>query len=275
MFLGKKNMDVEILTNSEAQFKCIARDIEPTFMNALRRIIMAEVPIPAIEKVYIVENTGVLYDDILAHRLGLVPLKGGEALTMVEKCSCGGKGCSQCESVLTLEIEAKEDNSMVYSGRLKSEGPVFPANNNVPIAELNAGQKLTLQAHARLGIGKDHAKWQPVSAAALKFEPKIEIDESKCNQCANCVKECPRKVLSIKDKKIIVTSLWDCTLCKVCEEICPESAINISYNDRNSMLIIETTGSISNDALVLTGCDVLLQKIENLKNWMKELPEVT
>ena len=268
-------MDVEILINSEAQFKCVARDVEPTFMNALRRVIMAEVPVPAIEKVYIAENTGVLYDDILSHRLGLIPLKGGESLIMMEKCSCEGKGCSQCESVMTLEIEAKEDNFVVYSGRLKAEGAVYPANNNVPIAELNAGQKLTLEAHARLGMGKDHAKWQPVSAAAVKFEPKIEISIEKCNECAACAKECPRKVLTVKDKKIIVTSLWDCTLCKVCEEVCPESAIKITYNDRNSMLMLETNGSLTNDVLVLSGCDMLLQKVENLKNWMKELPEVT
>jgi len=268
-------MDFEVLSSSEGQLRFKVRDIDPTFMNALRRIIMSEVPIPAIEKVYIAENTSVLYDDILAHRLGLIPLKSSEALTLPEKCTCERKGCPQCESVLTLDVEAKEDNYMVYSGRLKAEGPVFPANNNIPIVELNAGQKLTLEAHARLGIGKDHAKWQPVSAAAVQFEPIITIDQKKCNQCADCVKDCPKQILELKDKTLIVTSLWDCSICKVCEEVCPSSAVTVSYNDKNSLLMIETTGSMTNDELVVAACDVLLGKTAELKNCIKELPEAS
>lgn len=268
-------MDVEVLSNSEGQLRFIVRDIDPTFMNALRRTIMAEVPIPAIEKVYIAENTSVLYDDILAHRLGLIPLKGGESLGLQGSCSCEGKGCPLCESVLTLDVDTKEDKLFVYSGRLKAEGSVFPANNNIPIVELNAGQKLTLEAHARLGIGKEHAKWQPVSAASVQFEPIITIDQDKCNQCADCAKECPKKVLKLKDKTLLVTSLWDCTLCKICEEVCPSSAVAISYNDRNSSMLLETTGSMTNDELVLAACEVLLRKFTDLRKSLEELPEAS
>jgi DNA-directed RNA polymerase subunit D len=266
-------MGVKVLSNSEGQLKFIANGMDPSFMNAIRRIIMAEVAIPAIEKVYIAENTSVLYDDIIAHRLGLIPLKGGEILTLTEKCDCDKKGCPKCESILTLEVEAVEDNFIVYSGRMKAEGSVFPANNNIPIAEMNAGQKLTLEAHARLGLGKNHAKWQPVSACAVKYEPIIEIDTKKCDLCGVCIEECPKKILKEKDSTIVITSLWDCTLCKLCEEVCPPEAIKISYDDRNSMLIVETTGSLTNDELVLAACDVLLRKCEELKNAIKGLSE--
>jgi DNA-directed RNA polymerase subunit D len=268
-------MNVEVLSNLEGQLRFIVKDVDPTFMNALRRAIMAEVAIPAIEKVYIAENTSVLYDDILAHRLGLIPLKGGETLQPQEGCSCNGKGCPLCESVLTLDVDTNEDNFVVYSGRLKSEGSLFPANNNIPIVELNAGQKLTLEAHARLGVGKEHAKWQPVSAASVQFEPIITIDQEKCNQCADCAKDCPKKVLKLKDKTLVVTSLWDCTLCKVCEEICPSSAISISFNDNNSLMLLETTGSMTNDELVMAASDVLLKKFTDLRKSLEELQEAS
>lgn len=266
-------MDVEVVSNTEAQLRFAVKGVEPTFMNSLRRLIMAEVAIPAIDKVYIAENTSVLYDDILAHRLGLVPLKGGETLIRPEKCDCGGKGCARCESILTMDVEAKEDNSMVYSGRLKSEGSLFPANNNIPLAELNAGQKITLEAHARLGTGKEHAKWQPVSACTVTFEPVITIDQERCKASAACIASCPRKVLAMKDKKLIVTSLWDCSMCKMCEEVCPNGAIKVSYNERNSMLTVETTGSLTNSELVLAACDLIMQKCNELSEALKALQE--
>lgn len=266
-------MDVEVVSNTDEQLKFAVKGIEPTFMNTLRRLIMDEVAIPAVQKVYIAENTSVLYDDILAHRLGLIPLKGGEALTLIEKCDCEGKGCARCESILTMEVEAKEDNFMVYSGRLKSEGSLFPANNNIPLAELNAGQKITLEAHARLGTGREHAKWQPVSACTVTLEPIISIDREKCQESAVCVESCPKKVLSIKDKKLIVVSLWDCSMCKLCEELCPNGAIKISYNEKNSMLALETTGSLTNSELVLAACDLVLKKCDELSKAVKDLPE--
>jgi DNA-directed RNA polymerase subunit D len=266
-------MDVEILGTTDDQLRLLVREIEPTFMSAIRRIIMAEVPIPAIDKVYIAENTSVLYDEMLAHRLGLVPLKGGEALTLPEKCSCDKKGCNLCESVLTLEVEAKEDDSIVYSGRLKAEGSVFPANNDIPIVKLNSGQKVALVAHARLGLGKEHAKWQPASACVVKYEPVISIDSKKCELHAACVEECPKKILAVKEKTLTVTSIWDCSLCKVCEEACPNSAIKVSCNDRNSELIVETTGSLSTEELVLAACEVLLHKCADLTSAIKDLPE--
>ncbi len=266
-------MDVEVISSADEQLKVVMKGVEPTFMNTLRRIIMADVAIPAIEKVYIAENTSVLYDDILAHRLGLIPLKGGEALTLIEKCDCDRKGCAKCESILTMEVEAKEDNFLVYSGRLKSEGALFPANNNIPLAELNAGQKITLEAHARLGTGREHAKWQPVSACTVTLEPVITIDRSKCKGAAVCIEACPKKVLALRDKRLIVTSLWDCPMCKLCEELCPNGAIEISHNDKTSMLTVETTGSLTNNELVQAACDLVLQKCDELGKALKSLPE--
>ncbi|MDD1776339.1 MAG: DNA-directed RNA polymerase subunit D [Candidatus Methanomethylicus sp.] len=266
-------MDVEILGTTEGQLRVIIRNVEPAFVNAIRRIVMAEIPIPAIEKVYIAENTGVLYDEIIAHRLGLVPLKGGEALIHPSECDCDGKGCSKCESILTLEVEATEDHFLVYSGRLKAEGSVFPCNNEIPIVELNQGQRLTLEAHARLGTAKEHAKWQPVSVATVKYEPIVKIDMKSCDLCGLCVEECPKKILAANGKNLIVTSLWDCTLCKVCESICPKGAVNISYNANNSMLMLESTGSMPNEELVLAACDIVSNKCSMLRNALKELPE--
>lgn len=262
-------MDVEVLGSNNDQLSVVFREAQPTFLNAIRRIIMADIPIPAIEKVYVGENTSVSYDEVLAHRLGMIPMRGGETLVPPDQCGCGGKGCNLCESVLTLEVEAKEDNVIVYSGRLKADGSVFPANNDIPIAKLNAGQKIVLVAHARLGTGREHAKWQPVSACVIKYEPVISI-QSNCDLCGICVERCPRKILRIDEKSLKATSIWDCSLCKICEEVCPKSAIKISYNDKVSRLTVETTGSRSNEELILSAFAYLIKKCESLRGSLVE-----
>jgi DNA-directed RNA polymerase subunit D len=266
-------MDVEILGKTEGQLKVMVRGIEPTLMNAIRRIVMAEIPIPAIEKVYIAENTGVVYDEMLAHRLGLVPLKGGESLILPSECDCNGKGCPKCESILTLEVEATEDHFVVMSGRLKAEGSVFPANNEIPLVELNQSQRLALEVHAKLGTGKNHTKWQPVSVSVVKYEPVIKIDMKKCDLCKLCIEECPKKVLAIKGQDLIVTSAINCSLCKVCESICPKGAVKVSYNNSNTMLMLESMGTFTNEELVMLACDAVSNKCVALRKALSELPE--
>uniref|UniRef100_A0A7J3UXJ2 DNA-directed RNA polymerase subunit Rpo3 n=2 Tax=Candidatus Methanosuratincola (ex Vanwonterghem et al. 2016) TaxID=1915412 RepID=A0A7J3UXJ2_9CREN len=268
-------MDVEVLGNRGARFTIIARGVDPSFINAIRRTVMADVAVPAVDKVFIAENSGVLYDEIIAHRIGLIPLKGGEGLVHPSNCECGGKGCPRCEAILTLEVEAPEDAYTVYSGRLKPEGSVFVANNDIPIAVLNKGQRIALEAHARLGSGREHAKWQPVSGAVVKYEPIIEIDTEKCSLSAKCVQACPKKILAIEGNNLKVISVWDCTLCKECVEACPNGAISVSYNPANAMLMLESEGSLSPQELIFAACEVLKDKFESIRIALENAKEAS
>lgn len=48
--------------------------IDAAIANAFRRILLAEVPTMAVEKVLVYNNTSIVQDEILAHRLGLIPI---------------------------------------------------------------------------------------------------------------------------------------------------------------------------------------------------------
>jgi DNA-directed RNA polymerase subunit D len=68
-----------------------------------------------------------------------------------------------------LDSEANEKTLIVTSGELVSEDElVKPVSKDIPIVVLAPSQKLKFEAYARLGIGKDHAKWQPTAAAVVK-----------------------------------------------------------------------------------------------------------
>jgi DNA-directed RNA polymerase subunit D len=76
-------MDIKLLTKEQDTIRFVLSDVSPAFANALRRIILAEVPVMAIEDVMILENSSVMYDEILAHRLGLIPITTDQTTTFL------------------------------------------------------------------------------------------------------------------------------------------------------------------------------------------------
>ena len=132
---------------------------------------ISEVPTLAIDDVVILENSSVMHDEAVAHRLGLIPLRTGlDRFVMPQDCDCKSTlGCSKCRVLLVLDSEAMEKTKIVTSGELLSEDElVKPVSKDIPIVVLAPAQKLKFEAYARLGVGKDHAKWQPTSAAIVK-----------------------------------------------------------------------------------------------------------
>lgn len=144
--------------------------IDRSYANAVRRFCIAEVPCMAIDDVVILENSSVLYDEILAHRLGMVPIKTDlERYVLPEKCDCGSPlGCHKCRVLFVLDAKGKDRVTTVYSGDLVSEDrEIRPVSETIPLVKLALGQSVKLEAYARLGRGKEHAKWQPCTVVVL------------------------------------------------------------------------------------------------------------
>ncbi len=101
-------MKIEVLEKDETNLRVIIRDADVPLMNALRRIVLAEVPSMAIDEVVMIENSSILQDEMIAHRLGLVPLKTDlEGYNLPEDCECKSEfGCPQCRVTLTLNAES-------------------------------------------------------------------------------------------------------------------------------------------------------------------------
>jgi len=174
------SMKIRVIDKTETTARLIVEGVDVPFMNTLRRIILAEVPSMAIDEVVVLENSSVLHDEILAHRLGLIPLKTDlDSYNLPEECPCKSEfGCNLCRVTLTLDVEATEGVRTVYSGDLLPENPdVAPVSDKIPIVKLAPNQRIRLEAYARLGRGKEHAKWQPVSVCTYKYFPKVEIKE--------------------------------------------------------------------------------------------------
>ncbi|HJJ89828.1 MAG TPA: DNA-directed RNA polymerase subunit D [Methanocorpusculum sp.] len=226
----------------------------PAFANTLRRTMIGEVPTLSIEDVRIYDNTSVLFDEILAHRIGLIPIKTDlSQFVPRSKCTCGGDGCPQCTVTFTLSAEGP---GMITSNDLVSIDPrIGPVHNNIPIVKLWEGQKVILEAIAELNTGLEHAKWQPTLACGYKEFPIITI-HNNCDGCGKCVAECHRNVLEISDNIVHIRVVngeskeKDCSMCRLCETACMNTgigespAITISADSTKFVFVVESDGSL-------------------------------
>lgn len=163
-------VSIDVIESSPSKVRVRLRGIDRAYANAIRRVAISQVPTMAIDDVVILENSSVMFDELVAHRLGLIPLKTDlDRYNMPEDCDCkNALGCPKCRVLLVLDAEAIDRVRTVTSGDLISEDPESkPVNDNIPIVKLAPGQKIKLEAYARLGRGSEHAKWQPTSASVL------------------------------------------------------------------------------------------------------------
>jgi DNA-directed RNA polymerase subunit D len=242
---------------------------------------IGEVPTLSIDDVKIYDNTSALFDEMLAHRLGLIPIASDEGFTVPrEECSCGGEGCPACSVVLTMSVEGP---GMVYSRDLISEDPrIAPSDPDIPIVKLTKDQKVVLEARAVVSCGREHAKWQPTTACGYKNYPVISISE-KCDACAQCVDECPREILEISHGKVAVAEgkLEACSLCRLCERAClntgigEESAIRIGTDESRFLFVVESDGSLPAGRIVAKALEYLKSQSGELSSHLEELSGVT
>jgi DNA-directed RNA polymerase subunit D len=264
-------MKVEVLEKTDTDMRLVIREADTAFMNTLRRTILAEVPSMAVEEVVFIENSSVLKDEILAHRLGLIPLRTDlSSYNLPEECTCKSEfGCSLCRVTLTLDVDAGEDSRTVYSGDLRSEDPaITPVSENIPVVKLAPHQKIKLEAYAQLGRGKEHAKWQPVCMCTYRYWPEIRIDKKKCDACGECVEVCPKKILVNIGKKIEIRDQANCTLCKDCMDACPQNppAVEIDWKEDSFIFSLESTGALPPEKIMFESLNILNKKSEDFVN---------
>ncbi len=263
-------MEIRLVDKNDFFARLVIEGVDSAFMNSLRRIIVAEVPAMAIDEVVVIENSSMLHDEILAHRLGFVPLRTDlDSYNLPENCPCKSElGCNLCRASLTLNVEATNGGRTVYSGDLVSENPnITPVSSRIPIVKLAPDQHLKLENYARLGKGEKHAKWQPVSKCTYKHFPKVKISEKECDSCGKCVDACPKRVLSISEggKRPDLRNVIDCTMCRDCVGACPKNppAIEVSLNKDVFVMDIESTGALPFDRIVTEAIKILDGKFES------------
>ena len=264
---------------SERRGKFILRNSFPAMANAIRRTMLSDIPKMAIDKVEFhlgpimvddkeYESATPLFDEVIAHRLGLIPVPTDyELFTFQDQCVCGGEGCPGC--VITYSLN-KHGPCTVTSGDLIPLGDdtLKVKDEFIPIVKLTDTQAVMIYCHAVMGTAKQHVKWQAVFGAGYSYMPEVTVDPDVADDpdMLKCVNVCPRNVFAIENGKLTVIDAMNCSLCNACTQDVSEGAIKISSDDTAFIFKYETDGSI-------TARQALDKAVEILANEAKEFGE--
>lgn len=230
---------MEVISKSDEKF-IIRMDANESLANAIRRSV-SEIPTLAIDEVEIYKNDSALYDEVLAHRLGLIPLKTE-------------KGMSS-KTAIDLKL-TKVGPSTVYSGDLTGSADLV--QDKIPITILGDGHKLELLATARLGKGIEHAKHIPglcYYRHLLEIKSTPEID--KIIQKS--------KTLVKPEKK---GAKWICDLSDSEEKLVEEIDSDAISNSNEILFIIESYGTMPAKDIFVKAIEALE---ENLDQFVKDI----
>ena len=213
---------------------------DESLLNAIRRY-ASQIPVLAIDELEISKNDSPLYDETIAHRIGLIPLK--------DEGKKNGK----------FKLNVKKEG-IVYSEELK--GDIKIIYDKMPITLLDKGQELELVATVKTGKGSEHSKFSP---GLIFYRNIFEIKVDK-----NCPKEviekCPRNLLKLKDGRIIVEDDFKCDSCEVCVEFCKKSGKDsIEMIPTKELLVtLESFGQLSVEDMFKKSIDVLKKDLAEL-----------
>ena len=175
---------IQVLTSDEKKISIKLKGVTLQYANALRRICLNGVPIYAIDTVDMIENSSVLADEGITHRLGLIPLKTDLSRS------------DESDSRIMLTLDSGDDTEtgrIVTTAELSSDDKVVkPSSDQIPIIHLAPGQKLKFEAYARLGKGTEHAKWNSSNIAVL-LDTKKEDEHILTVETTGALK--PREII--------------------------------------------------------------------------------
>ena len=270
---------LEILEASPERIVVVSRGFSVPLMNAIRRLSLSDVPSMAVDFAYFYDNNTGIHDEIIAHRLGLLVLQSDDALGKYkgpEECKGAEPPNPDCFVDFYLEKEVGEDEPGTYvkaSDLTSSDPSVKPVHPDTPLVYLAPGQRIQVVAYARLGRGKEHAKWSPASVATLKYSAIVEIQSRGLSEdCARCLEAYPELIdaarkglreVEIHHEKRVSGLLY-------CEETSCSGQIRVRFEPSKLILVVESTGALKAHRIVYEAIRELRRKIEKLLSTIKE-----
>ena len=268
-------MNIRVLEAGNERVRILFENVPLPLVNAIRRSCFINVPVMAVDYVEFYDNNTVLYDEIIAHRIGLIPLRSKEALERYrepEYCEKAEPGDPNCYATLRLEVMTENEQRIVYSGDLEPEDPfVEPVYKNIPIVVMAPGQRLILKAFARLGYGRDHAKWMPVTIAAHKYLPVLRVQGSIGKECMDCLAQTAPGIAERVAKlpggggeveildDINTSGIYWCV-----RNRCRDSPIELVYDEKRLLLTVESAGQLPAGLIVLKAIEALKKKLNKI-----------
>uniref|UniRef100_A0A8C4WZT6 DNA-directed RNA polymerases I and III subunit RPAC1 n=1 Tax=Eptatretus burgeri TaxID=7764 RepID=A0A8C4WZT6_EPTBU len=247
----EKNFRIDVLKMSAEEIEFDMIGIDAAIANAFRRILLAEVPTMAVEKVFLYNNTSIIQDEILAHRLGLVPFRADPRLFEFRS------------EVYTRHFRWVPLGNQADIYEPNSIGPV---HKDILLAQLRPGQEIDLMMHCVKGIGKDHAKFSPVATASYRLLPDVHLLAPIEGELAETLRDCfSPGVISVEiinGKKVarVVNARMDNCSREVFRHEELKNLVKLTRVRDHFIFLVESTGALSPAILVMEAVKILMGK---------------
>lgn len=250
--VGEYNqMTLKILKEEDRFIRFSVDGITPTVANALRRTFLDDIPKLAIDRVIfhhgqirdkegnVYDSSLPLFDEIVAHRLSLVPLVSDPKMNFRDECSCEGKGCPLCTMSYSIN---KIGPAVVTSADLQPMGnpELVPSDPGIPIVKLGPKQAILVTGEAIMGRGKTHTKWQATSGVYYKYHREFVVNKSEYEDWIKIKEQCPNSVVKEDTKTIRFT---DDEPCNKVTQLLDIPSVKLIEDDTHFVFQFETDGS--------------------------------
>ncbi|KAG8185524.1 hypothetical protein JTE90_012861 [Oedothorax gibbosus] len=290
--------DGQVLDEDVLEFDMMG--VGPPIANAIRRILIAEVKTMAIDKIHLFNNTTVIPDEVLTHRIGLIPIKVDPRLFNIKatdddegteedtlqfdlKVKCTRTGASKSDF---LPDSKAFNHSKVYSSDLKfvpignqkqMYGYIRPVKEDILIAVMKPGHEIDLRAFCYKNKGREHAKFSPVVIASYKLLPELRLHDKITGDDAKTLAKCfPKGVIEIvkengqKVAKIANPRLINCSRNVFLHEELKDRVEICKVKD-HYLFTVESAGALSPEELVTEAINILKEKCQSFLNELKSL----
>jgi len=254
----------------------------------------------AIDLVEINNNTSVLHDEFLAHRLGLIPLSssGVKDFRTTRECDCRDARCDKCTVIYDLNVKCLDtktlrvtSNDLLPKNKNQQVMPVSRPSEiesvdpGILIVKLQKNQELSLRAIAKKGVGKEHAKWTSACGVNYKFEPIVKLNHKRFDEGLDdeekkeFVNSCPSRVFKFVEEtsQVEVENELDCTFCEECVKKAKLFSVGEIVQIRPKMdkflFNYESNGSIPPEKILLFAIDEIRTKLKKVQGNLKRIKE--
>ncbi|MCL4314318.1 MAG: DNA-directed RNA polymerase subunit D [Candidatus Thermoplasmatota archaeon] len=246
-------MELKILDLKDRFMRFKVTDITPAIANSIRRTLIADIPKLAIEKVVIhhgiirdrednqYDSSMPLFDEVVAQRIAMVPIKTDLKMNFREECTCGGKGCALCTATYSIN---RVGPCMVYSSDILpvSNPNAVIADPDIPIVKLGPKQGILISAEAIMGRGSVHSKWQVTSGVSHKYHREFIVNKQKISNWADFKKSYQNSIVRENEKEIVFTDDFGT---RGVSQSCQVPGVEVREDSTNFIFKFETDGSLA------------------------------
>jgi DNA-directed RNA polymerase subunit D len=264
---------IKILEEGDNWIRFLVEGISPAYANMLRRTLINDIPKLAISKVNfhhgeirqgddkVYSSSTSLFDEMIASRLGLIPLPTDLNMNFRDTCSCGGKGCSLCTvtySLFAIGPKVVKSQDLIPVGDEKFS----PVDKEIPIVELNERQAIMLEAEAWLGTAKEHARYQVTSGTSYRYHRELTVSKREPN-IQRIIENAKKNIVKETENEVTFTTDYPN---KYLAQLYRMDSLKVTEDDSKFVFYFETDGSLTPRQVLSYALNRLKTRLEKLRD---------